>query len=757
MTSCHPAEPQAKAPGNSASAATTRGSRLLIALGLTIACATVWIAQTRTYTYVSGQDPMTYMHLAKQFLGSTPHDPSTPSKLVAPGHPAILAAVITVFGPLGPYWTNAVLAILGILLLWGILTLLVRDHFSGMVTLLAAMAIVLAGHPNNVHFLLYPFRETPGLLVMGLALFLFLFGMRSASQRRQMTFGAAAAAVALLACAIRETAIIGLGGILLYAVVVPSVRRTHWRVPAAFIAVLTITTAAVLLVAGKTVLSDQWRVLPVLTSQFTFRGFMDRFLLNEQIMRTMLLQELGLPGLCLLATGILMARRNAMLITAAAVPAIGWHICHAIHEAHPRYALYTLICLAVIAGAGIATLIGVLNNRQEGSPQTPSPASARALSAAVVLVLCATILTEVYLLAPWGARVRRPQLEAFRAAMAKAPSGTSSILLTAADRYVLDAVFSHTELSVVTPETLKSEALRKQRTLAVRALNRQARFRGGYSPYAGILAPAILSNYAKVEQVVDGSGQPVTFRLDEGEYELLCSAPWTQTFYAVNYPVKPASDTVIWLDFGHSAPDTERSVSMTSLPDETQTVTFAINQKGLVPVLVPRNVAASGGVRLTVKSNTPFQDNPIYAIQQRNQPVSFLLDDNRTPSIQEWFREGFASSIYASKYCAMMVGSGSIRIPAPSHDGGLSLNLAAHIEAPIHKVDTPIDLSVEVNGAYSTNWIIQTGHSSWQGISVTNLYDSNSVRVNLNTSANRRRDVLRLYRLLICYSSPEDP
>jgi hypothetical protein len=756
MTPCLPAGQRTSAPGNGASAA-ARGTAFLIVLGLVIACASVWIAQTRTYTYVSGQDPMTYMHLARQFLGSAPHDSTTSGGLVAPGYPVMLAVVISVFGPLAPYWTNAVLAILGILLLWRLLTLLAGDRFSALIAVLTCMIVVVAGCPNNVHFLLYPFRETPGLLVLGLALLLFLAGMRSASPGRQWAFGTSSACVALLACAIRETAIVGFGGILLYAVVVPSVRRTCWRVPAAFFAVLTAALAAVLLVFGRAALSDQWRVVPALAGQFGIRGFMNRFMFNEQAMRALLVQELGWAGLCLLAIGLLTARRHATLVVATAIPAVGWHICHAIHEAHPRYALYTLLCLGAIAGMGFASLLGILNRGRGDCPQVPAPAKARALPVAMVLTLCATILTEVYLLHPWGARVRLSQLEAFHAAMAKAPSGTSSVLLTPADRYVLDAVFSHTALRVVTWETANPQSLQNRPTLAVTALNRQARFRGGYSPYAGVLAPAILAHYAKVEQVLDDSGQPVRFKLDDGEYELLCSTPWTQTVYSANLPVKPDSDTVIWFDFGHSPPGADRSVTVTPVAGEDPSATFTTVRKGLVPLLVPRAVAASGGIRLTVRSNTPFPDNPLFSIQRRSEPVSFCLDDNRTLSIHEWFRGGFCGVTPAAKYGAMMVGTGSIHVPAPSHSDGLRLDLAAQIGAPIHKADTPIDLSVAVNDTLSTNWVIRKDDTSWHGFSVTNLSSSDTARVDLNTSAKRRRDVLRFYRILICYSSPETP
>lgn len=729
-----------------------RGATPLLVFGLLVACAAVWIAQTRTYTYVSGQDPMTYMHLARQLLGTTPHDPVTSGKLVAPGHPALLAAVIALFGSLAPYWMNAVLAVIGVLLLWKLLTLLNMDRIGALASVLTTMLIVLAGHPNNVHFLLYPFRETSGLFVLGLALLLFVAGMRSDNFRAQAAFGAASAVLALLASAIRETALIGFGGILLYSVAVPSVRRSSWRVPATFCAVLAVSLAAVLLIAGHAALSAQWRVLPVLAGQYGLRGFVDRFMFNEHVMRTLLVSELGWPGLCLLATCLLAVRRQAMLVVTAAVPALGWHICHAIHEAHPRYALYALICLGVLAGAGIASLLGMLNRKRDDSPQGPSTA----LSVATILILCAAVLTEVYLTNPWGTRVRRRQMDEFKAVIARVP-GASTVLLTGTDRYVLDAVFSHTSLQVMTPETLIPSALREKPVLTVRALNREASFHGGYRPYAGILAPAILAHYASVGMVLDDSGQPSVFSLGDGQYELVCSTPWTQTTYTTELAVKPGSENVVWLDFGYSPPKTERSVTVTLPNDEASSTTFAFGGKDMVPVLVPRSMTTSSVVRLVVESNEPFRDTPLFTIQREGEPASFFLDHRRSQSIHAWFKKGFGGQTPAEKYTATMFREGTIAIPVPPSDNNLRIELAFQIEAPILKSVPAIELSVEVNGHPSTNWVIRKEGASWQGASANVAPGADTAWVRLDTQSARRRDVLRLHRLLICYASSQTP
>ena len=73
-----------------------------VLFGLAVAAGTVW-AYSRVHTYATGQDPRTYLLLAKGMLagGGGVHP-----GLVAPGWPLVLAGVMRVFGVHAAFWTN---------------------------------------------------------------------------------------------------------------------------------------------------------------------------------------------------------------------------------------------------------------------------------------------------------------------------------------------------------------------------------------------------------------------------------------------------------------------------------------------------------------------------------------------------------------------------------------------------------------------------------------------------------------------------
>ena len=86
------------------------------------------VAQIRIQTYVTGQDPMTYIRLARQIL----RGPSDPVALrealgfVAPGYPLTLAAVMGLFVVWAAYWVNLVFALLFVFVLWKLMVRLLE-------------------------------------------------------------------------------------------------------------------------------------------------------------------------------------------------------------------------------------------------------------------------------------------------------------------------------------------------------------------------------------------------------------------------------------------------------------------------------------------------------------------------------------------------------------------------------------------------------------------------------------------------------
>ena len=75
---------------------------------LAVAAGTLW-AYGRIHTYATGQDPRTYLVMAKGLLAG-----NGTGGLVVPGWPLVLAGVMRVFGVHAAFWTNVPLFALSV-------------------------------------------------------------------------------------------------------------------------------------------------------------------------------------------------------------------------------------------------------------------------------------------------------------------------------------------------------------------------------------------------------------------------------------------------------------------------------------------------------------------------------------------------------------------------------------------------------------------------------------------------------------------
>ena len=160
----------------------------------------------RIRTYATGQDPRIFISLAKGLLEHT-KSLADVSSLVVPGWPLALAGVMRLFGMYAAFWVNLPLFMATLLLLAWLLSDLLGSFSRGAFAAVVCTLLLLGGHENNPHFLLWSFRQTPIYFFSLLSLFAVRrAGLSTAVSRLRAFLWLCVSLLALaFATAVRET------------------------------------------------------------------------------------------------------------------------------------------------------------------------------------------------------------------------------------------------------------------------------------------------------------------------------------------------------------------------------------------------------------------------------------------------------------------------------------------------------------------------------------------------------------------------
>ena len=520
--------------------------KILFLLAVALGVLAVYL---RIHTYTTGQDPRTFLLIAKVFAGETV--PEVDPRLVVPGWPLLLSVVIRLFGIHAAFWTNVPLFIL---LAWTIRAL--AEEVTGrpgrsMLVAAGSALLLLGGYPVNPHFLLWVFRQTP-MYLTGMLSFLCL--ARAVRRQAAGRLGAAAGWLggAGLATAagvlVRETGVLLLPAMGLYLLA----NALGWAGPSAdrdkparyrWFLVGLLAGAGVAAVAAGLAAVFLFRIR-LASQQGGFLVQQLPWIIERPVsaspwtnMLQALPEEFGRFGvLCLLAgIGSSLRRRHREFLFLFLLPALAyWGFDGALQRFHRRFYLSTLTFLAPLAMHGACTVAEWAWRFAKARL-----AALRSLPRRTVWVAgwCAMGVWFLHVLVhvhPWGPKTSRTDVDRALAALAPWVGPDRPLLVDWRSRYLTDLleVFTDWPAEVVKPAGAATY-VRTPELVFARPLDGHALW--DKSVVVGIRADSILENNVRLEEV---PGTNVFF-LGDAAFRLERVLPWVQRRAACSIPPPP--------------------------------------------------------------------------------------------------------------------------------------------------------------------------------------------------------------------------
>lgn len=515
-----------------------------VLFGLAVAAGTVW-AYSRVHTYATGQDPRTYLLLAKGMLegGGGVHP-----GLVAPGWPLVLAGVMRLFGVHAAFWTNVPL--FGMLV--GALAVL-AGRLSGNGRRGAAVAagtalLMLGGYEHNPHFLLWAFRQTPVYLTAVLALLCLERAVaRRQAGRRGAAVGWLGASLAWMAAgvAVRETGVLLVPAMGLYLLadatgwIGPAGTRSgRWWLAGWFAGIGAAAVAALAAAWGMGFLPASAQagyfleLLPTIATRFPMMKEMAGWIPDE----------LGWAGCLALAAGVAwsLKRRNRGCLLLFLVPAATYLGFDGFIKAHRRFFLSTLFFLSPVAMLGACETAGAVWRAvrrglcRAGLPGVWVERAGRArwwVAWGGLAVWCAVVVLPIR---PWGVRATRADVARALEAISPWTGAERPVLLDGRARFLEDvlAVFTDWPGEVVDRGNAAS-CVREPPLAFVRPENRLALHWASPGPPAD----RILERWGRLDGVPGGGA----FSLGESRYRVFRVVRWEGTRAVQRLPFPPES------------------------------------------------------------------------------------------------------------------------------------------------------------------------------------------------------------------------
>lgn len=683
-----------------------KGRWLRVLFWVAIAACTLW-AYGKVHTYATGQDPRTYLVLAKGMLeGNTEGGGS--AGLVVPGWPLVLAGVMKVFGVHAAFWTNVPLFVLLIGLLGILSGRLSGSWRQGTVVAAGSALLMLGGFEHNPHFLLWAFRQTPIYLTAVLA---FLCLERAVARRSEGRRGAAAGwlggAFAWVAAGmlVRETGVLIVPALGLYLLAdalgwIGPADKGHgrWLLAGIFAGAGAAAALAVAAAWRMGVLSGSAQtgylidLLPHVFGRF--------YRLREPL--GWIPDELGWGGCMALATGIGLSvrRRDRGYLLLFLLPAVSYFLFDGLIKAHRRFFLSTLFFLSPVAMLGACgtakaawRALQWIMDRQEVPAKWRKRTRMAGWSAAWLgmAAWCAAVVVHIR---PWGVQATRADVDHALEAMAPWAGDGRPVLVDGRARFLEDVVAVFTDWPMLAVDRGNAASCVRDPPLAfVRPENRAAL----HWAAPGAPADKILERWGRLDEVPGGGA----FQLGESKYRVLRVARWDGRCAVHELPAPPES--------GMSPPPPftllrlEAPACATGMPMRVAAGGRVLAERlepGYQFVAVPRGlieeaVAGDGKLELRVDAEGPIPDDFHPAWIHPDGPLEMPFAPIEEPSaisyLSEEFREfdGLAGldKEYpfwpAPLWAREFRGDGTIRLPEGVGEAGAAYSVKLSL-APVH-------------------------------------------------------------------------
>lgn len=665
---------------------------------LAVALGTLW-AYLRIHTYATGQDPRTFLLIAKGMLGgASPVD----ARLVVPGWPLALAGVTKLFGVHAAFWTNVPLFVL---LVWALQALLeeVTGRFGRSALVAAASALLLLGaYALNPHFLLWVFRQTPVYLTGVLGMLCIVRALRREAEGRRRAalgwlFGAWAATAA--GVLVRETGVLmvpamalcllafalGWAGPVLPAGTSP---RRRWFLFWVFAGTGIAGAVAVLLGAwllGLSLATRQSGYLMQLLPGVVGRSF------RASPAWTMLVHlpvAFGRIGTACLAVGVAGAFRRPRreFLFCFLLPALAyWAFDGLNNKFHWRFFLSTLVFLAPLAVTGACSLAEWLWAALWRLPALARRPALRTLRrpavvwTAVWLAMAAWTAHTVSALVPWGVRASRADVARALEVLGPCTAPGRPLLLDWRTRCLSDVLEVFTDWSMETVDAARAASyLRDPPLVFAQPLNDAALYR--YGAVFGPPAESVLREQGRLEPI-PGSD----FSLGDARFRAVRLLPWTDRVAKVVLPPPPESALLppppsVFLRLAVPAAAAAGNVRASLLGRPLG----GPLQPGYNFLAVPRDLAgtllAEGGGELALEADVPIPGDFSADWIPPGMPLVMEFGFGRNPSCEAWLSEEFRAFAHlrnpvrdypywrVTSQATEFAGDGSIRLPAVPAD-----------------------------------------------------------------------------------------
>lgn len=590
----------------------------------------LWIvAAFRIQSYVTGQDGVTYLRLARTLIEEPVGSAAFREALTeyAPGYPLILAAAIRVGGRFAPHWVNLGFA-LGLLAVYaGVMRRLDRDALVGALALVVLSAVLLAGFAMNPHFLLYPFRGMPAYFFCWLGYFLLLAAAGGAARPGCMVGSSLAF---LAAIAVREPMVFGLAGGFLWLATQPRSRAKRTNLAAFLVPWVAV---ALLLGAGLAVRgqwgTDQFSGWLYLVRQTTQGGLGRHVGGMLAKLGSMLADELTWGGVLLVAAGGWQLRKRRDGLWLFAIPAALLTLFYALFPyPHRRYVLSILLFLCPLAGLGLAGLLDAMASRRRW-------AHARTVIYAVALAaMVVPMVAHVHRLQPWwGPRVERREVLDFYGDLRGYAGEDDLLLMEPTCRNLWDVLLSYSRFRLhLDPATLTPWLREGARCLYLEPLTPDAHYGGLASPIEVTMKQRLLAAYDLV--TLPGP----RLRIAQGEFQV--QEVRLRSTHRIRQPLSNVMgrDVIVWVDLRDAAPDESASLGFDCGGAESR---WTVRGGGLHALVLPGASNRAERLFFLADSETPLPAQPLLAHLRRGETIDLSLTQERSLSVHAWFQPPF--------------------------------------------------------------------------------------------------------------------
>ena len=579
-----------------------------------------WI---RVETYVTGEDPYTFLYWGRLMTGQgMPDSSADPSAgtvwtRVAPVWPLALGLARGLGGVFAPFalaplcvvvWSGLVVWMAwsigggdrkaggGRAAIWG--------GALGLVVLLW-FPIGTEGH-LDMAYRLYPFRESAGLCLAAAGLFL-------AYHARRGLDGLVAGACLLLAIGVRETFGACWLGALGWAMATGRPR-------------VALGVAAPVVVAGVGVLTTLGVNRQVAWMLDHLRGGMEGgpgLLATLEGLAAETLRTMGPCGGALAVVGVWRHRRAPAVWWLFVLPALLTVAAFAPVGMHRRYVLTLVGLLAVPVALGGMVAAGALTRSRTGRH------AGLAVCGLLLVVAAARISSE----RPWGRRVTRHDIRTFRDAVERVTAPGDLLITEPAARRLQDATAVYLNL----PLTLSVDAVGESLEAGGRAW--YMRPGSGMTLHSATWQAQPARMERALQHRFDLGGRPVALSLGAGRFDMVPVVPRVAREVGQTLRSRPGVRTAIWLDLGRGSLD-PAAVEVEDAATGSMWTTRVERAQGVVCVVIPSEAWPGGAATLTVRSDSGLPANPAFAIHPATSAVTLRLDHNRRVALDGLFGAG---------------------------------------------------------------------------------------------------------------------